>query len=84
MAAGLTVEGVSFLSSARGAAGLAGLDAAADPLALWVRASVALREGRDADARADLRAAGAMDRTAPFTAEVSRAMLEQLDRKPAP
>ncbi|HVE14414.1 MAG TPA: tetratricopeptide repeat protein [Elusimicrobiota bacterium] len=50
---------------------------ALDPLARWVRASVAIRSGNLPAARADLEAAAAQQEQ-PFIAQISAAMLEQI------
>jgi tetratricopeptide (TPR) repeat protein len=49
-----------------------------EPLGFWLRASVSLRRGKAAAARADLEAAALSGRTHPFIAGLSKAMLERL------
>lgn len=51
-------------------------------LGRWIRASVHLRRGERELASADLAVAAAAERTDPFTAQVSRAMLERLMGNP--
>lgn len=53
-----------------------------DPLALWLRASVRLRQGRATEARKDLERAALFEVEAPFVASVSKAMLESLRGAP--
>lgn len=48
---------------------------AEEPLALWVRARIRQKRGEEAGAREDLEKAAQADRTAPFIARLSRAML---------
>ena len=51
-----------------------------EPLAHWLRAVVHLRNGRTADARADLNISAAAFRSHPFIAKTAGSMLQELDR----
>lgn len=74
---GLWLLEIGELDQAEAAAAKALEQSPDDPLALWLRGSIAIRRGRPDEARADLERAAAQ-RKAPFVAQAAEGLLKQL------